>query len=124
MDQGKGPGRLYGKVAIITGATGGIGEATSKRFLGEGAKVMLVGRSAEKLQKTYERLAGNGDVAMSVADATDEKATAATVDATIEAFGGVDILLANAGTEGNFAPIENLTVTEFENVLRTNVIGV
>ncbi|CAN5812332.1 SDR family oxidoreductase [soil metagenome] len=116
--------RLDGKVAVITGATGGIGEATAKRFLDEGASVMLVGRSKEKLKATRERLADYQNVAEFVADAADEAATAAAVAATVEAFGGVDILLANAGTEGNFAPIENLTIDEFETVLRTNVIGV
>lgn len=116
--------RLEGKVAIITGATGGIGEATAKRFLDEGASVMLVGRSAEKLSETRERLATDKGLAEFVADATDEKATAAAVAATIEAFGGVDILIANAGTEGNFAPIESLTISDFEDVFRTNVIGV
>lgn len=117
-------GRLEGKVAIITGATGGIGEATAKRFLAEGASVMLVGRSAEKLRRTRERLAVDKGVAEFVADATDEEATAAAVAATVEAFGGVDILLANAGVEGMIAPIENQTVENFEEVLRTNVIGV
>ncbi len=116
--------RLDGKVAIVTGATGGIGEATAKRFLEEGASVMLVGRSEEKLKATRERLAVEGTVVDFVADAADEKATAAAVDAAVKAFGRVDILLANAGTEGNFAPIESLTVEEFESVFRTNVIGV
>ena len=116
--------RLAEKVAIITGATGGIGEATAKRFLDEGASVMLVGRSAEKLKATRERLSNFENVTEFVADATDEAATKAAVEATIEAFGGVDILVANAGTEGNFAPIESLTMREFESVLRTNVIGV
>jgi len=116
--------RLAGKVAIITGATGGIGAATAKRFLAEGASVMLVGRSTEKLEATRESLAVENGLAEFVADAGDEAATAAAVAATIEAFGGVDILMANAGTEGNFALIENLTLDEFETVLRTNVIGV
>lgn len=116
--------RLDGKVAIITGATGGIGEATAKRFLDEGASVMLVGRSAEKLAETRGRLSAYDKVADFVADATDEAATAAAVGATVDAFGGVDILIANAGTEGNFAPVESLTMKGFEDVLRTNVIGV
>ena len=116
--------RLESKTAIITGATGGIGEATAKRFLDEGASVMLVGRSAEKLKATRSRLSDYENVTEFVADATDEAATAAAVEATVEAFGGVDILVANAGTEGNFAPIESLSLQEFESVLQTNVIGV
>lgn len=116
--------RLEGKTAIITGATGGIGEATAKRFLEEGAKVMLVGRSAGKLDETRKRLGEFENVASAIADAADEAATRAAVQATVDTFGGVDILLANAGTEGNCAPIESLEVKEFESVLSTNVIGV
>ena len=116
--------RLDGKVAIITGATGGIGEATAKRFLEEGASVMLVGRSAEKLKASRERLASGNGLADFVADAADEEATAAAVEATIKAFGGVDILIANAGTEGKVALIEDQTFENFEDVLRTNVVGV
>ncbi len=116
--------RLTGKTALVTGATGGIGEATAKRFLNEGANVMLVGRSAEKLEATYGRLAGNGNLAQFVADATDETATAGAVAATVEAFGGLDVLMANAGTEGQAKPFESQTVQEFEDVLRTNVVGV
>ena len=116
--------RLDGKVAIVTGATGGIGETTAKLFLELGAKVMLVARSADKLASTLARLEPLGDVAGSVAEATDESAFAAAVAATIEKFGGLDILIANAGTEGAAKPVEMLQVDEFEDVLRTNVTGV
>ena len=116
--------RLAGKVAIITGATGGIGEATAKLFLSEGASVMLVARSAAKLNETCGRLGASTHLAQFVADATDEAATEAAVLATVKTFGGVDILLANAGTEGAVKPIEALSMAEFEQVLRTNVIGV
>jgi 3alpha(or 20beta)-hydroxysteroid dehydrogenase len=116
--------RLKGKTAIITGATGGIGEATAKLFLEEGANVMLVGRSAEKLATTRERLASGGRLAHTVADAKDEEATAAAVAATVKAFGAVDILFANAGNEGLVKPIEAIELADFEQILRTNVIGV
>jgi len=116
--------RLEGKVAIITGATGGIGEATVRLFLTEGAKVMLVDRCSDKLGAARDRLAAGKAVACSLADATDEKATAAAVAATIETFGGVDILFANAGTEGRIGSIETIDVSAFEQVLRTNVLGV
>ncbi len=116
--------RLDGKVAIITGATGGIGEATAQLFLSEGAKVMLVGRSAEKLGATLERVGHEDSVAHFVADATDEAATRDAVAATVEAFGGVDVLFANAGIEGAMKPLHDLTVEEFDDVLQTNVVGV
>jgi NAD(P)-dependent dehydrogenase (short-subunit alcohol dehydrogenase family) len=116
--------KLQGKTAIITGATGGIGEATAKLFLREGANVMLVGRSAEKLKETTARLEARQGLAQYVADATDEAATAASVEATLKAFGGVDILFANAGTEGLLKPLETYTMAEFDQVLRTNVVGV
>lgn len=116
--------RLQNKVAIITGATGGIGEAPAKLFLAEGAKVMLVGRSEQKLKETNERLGGGDHLAMSVADAADDAAIKAAADATVDRFGGIDILFANAGTEGDLKSITDLTVEEFQAVLNTNVIGV
>jgi 3alpha(or 20beta)-hydroxysteroid dehydrogenase len=116
--------RLDGKVAIITGATGGIGETTAKLFLQLGAKVMLVARSADKLAATLGRLKPFGDVEGSLADAADEQAFAAAVAATVDRFGGLDILIANAGTEGALKPIETLSVDEFEDTMRTNVTGV
>lgn len=86
---------------------------------------MLVGRSAEKLKATGDRLAGGKGVAAFVADAADEEAMAAAVAATVKAFGGLDILFANAGTEGaTLKPIEAINLTEFDQVLRTNVLGV
>lgn len=116
--------RLDGKVAIVTGATGGIGEATAKLFLQLGASVMLVARSADKLAKTLDRLKAFGDVAGSLAEAADEDAFAAAVAETVSRFGGLDILVANAGTEGALKPIESLSVEEFESTMRTNVTGV
>jgi NAD(P)-dependent dehydrogenase (short-subunit alcohol dehydrogenase family) len=124
MSNGTQRQRLDDKVAIITGATGGIGEATAKLFLELGAKVMLVARSAEKLAATKARLDAHGEVAGSISDATDEAGMAAAVAATLDRFGGLDILIANAGTEGMLKPIEALTVDEFENTIRTNVTGV
>src|SRR6185503_4753641 len=99
-------------------------EATAKVFLQEDASVMLIGRAADKLRETRARLGADDKLADFVADATDESATAAAVGATIKAFGGVDILIANAGTEGTLMPIEALTREIFEEVLQTNVIGV
>ncbi|MBV9770779.1 MAG: SDR family NAD(P)-dependent oxidoreductase, partial [Bryobacterales bacterium] len=102
--------KLKGKTAIITGATGGIGEATARLFVDEGANVMLVGRSKQKLEATRDRLDGDKNIAFAVADAADEEATSAAVDATVKAFGGVDVLFANAGTEGRVHPIEAINL--------------
>ena len=112
------------KVAIITGATGGIGEATARHFLNLGAKVMLVGRSADKLAGTRGRLEAHGEVGESISDAANEAGMAAAVAATLERFDGLDILIANAGTEGVLKPIDALSVEEFEHTMRTNVTGV
>ena len=116
--------RLDGKVAVITGATGGIGEATARLFLDLGAKVTAVGRSSAKLGETCARLGGGENCATAIADSTDEPATKAAIAATLERFGAVDIMVANAGTEGALKPIEELSVEDFEQVLRVNVIGV
>jgi NAD(P)-dependent dehydrogenase (short-subunit alcohol dehydrogenase family) len=116
--------RLDGKVSIVTGATGGIGEATAKLFLQLGAKVMLVARSADKLDATLERLSPLGEVRGSLAEAAEEEAFEGAVAETLRQFGGLDILVANAGTEGTLKLIDALSVIEFEEVIRTNVTGV
>ncbi|MCY7338888.1 MAG: SDR family oxidoreductase [Sphingomonas bacterium] len=116
--------RLDGKVAIITGSTGGIGEATAALFLALGARVLLVARSAEKLDALTARLGESERVAGAIAEATDEAAFAAAVATTVDRFGGVDILIANAGTEGMVKPVDTLNVEEFNAVLHTNVTGV
>jgi NAD(P)-dependent dehydrogenase (short-subunit alcohol dehydrogenase family) len=120
--------KLQDKIALITGATGGIGEATAKLFLAEGAKVMLVGRSADKLKATCDRLGGCGSLATrlatSVADASNETAIAAAFANTVSTFGALDIVMANAGDEGIAAPLETQKLEDFERLLRTNVIGV
>ena len=116
--------RLKNKVAIITGATGGIGEATAKRFLNEGARLMLVGRSADKLSALVELLDGGNSVSHAVAEAGDEQANANAIAACVERFGGLDIMLANAGSEGTVLPLEAQSLDDFDALLRTNVLGV
>ena len=115
--------RLDGKVALITGATGGIGEATARAYLREGANVMLVGRSEDKLTETRERLGHADATATFATDAADDAGVRDSVAATVAAFGGLDILFANAGTEGQVKPLTELTTDNFDQVLRTNVIG-
>jgi NAD(P)-dependent dehydrogenase (short-subunit alcohol dehydrogenase family) len=111
------PQRLDGKVAIITGAAGGIGGATARLFLDLGASVMLTDRDASALSD-------GENVATSAAECTDEEAVKAVVAATVERFGKLDIMVANAGIEGALKPVEQLGLDEFEQVLRVNVLGV
>jgi NAD(P)-dependent dehydrogenase (short-subunit alcohol dehydrogenase family) len=114
-------GRLEDKVAIITGATGGIGAATAKRFVEEGAKVLIVDLDEERCQAVADEL---GDAAEPfAADVTDEEQVKAYVDACVDAFGGVDILFDNAGIEGAVAPLLEQTREDFQKVLDVNLVG-
>lgn len=117
-------GRLTNKTALITGATGGIGAATVHRFLEEGARVMAVGRSGEKLAGLAGHVGDNEDFDTFRVDATDETGVEASVSATRERFGGLDVVFANAGTEGTARPLELLTAEEFRLPFETNVLGV
>jgi len=111
--------RLDGRVAIVTGAAGGIGSACARLFVDLGAKVMLTDREQPTLAGLPE-----AQVAAVAADCTSESAMKAVVDATVQRFGTIDILVANAGIEGVLGGVESLGAEEFERVLRVNVIGV
>src|SRR6478672_2328782 len=110
---------LAGKVAIVTGAAGGIGGATARLLLRRGAKVMIA-----DLDGTDIRLDETENCATKLGDCAEEAEVRRLVEATVSRFGGLDILVANAGTEGALKPIDELSLTEFEQVLRVNVIGV
>ncbi len=116
--------RLNSKTAIVTGATGGIGAATSKRYLEEGANLVMVGRSEEKLISLMKSLDNPSNALTCVADSKDESAISKCISRTYEKFGSVDIVIANAGTEGIVKPLTDFTVEEFNDVIDTNVIGV
>ena len=89
-------GRLDDQVAIITGAGQGIGLAYAQRFLDEGAKVVVAEINEERAAAGMRTLAGKGDVQFVPTDISDEASAQASVDATVAAFGTVDILLNNA----------------------------
>ena len=98
--------RLANKVALITGGTSGIGAATAELFIHEGAQVVISGRSVEKGQALADQL---GDRAIYVAaDITQEADIKASIDATVDAFGKLDILFNNAGGPVG-APLDQLT---------------
>lgn len=116
--------RLADKVTIITGATGDIGACTAKKFLNEGAKVMLAGRSEQKLQAIAAQLNAGDRIKFLAGDVSKEQDVAALVDRTLDHFGCLDVMFANAGIEGKTAPLIEQTQEDFAAVLNTNIIGV
>lgn len=106
------PKPLVGKIALVTGGAGGIGAATAARLLREGACVMLADRDAaaiEDVRTGFAKQFGKDVVRASVCDVTDEAQVQAAFDACAREFGGLDILVANAGIASS-APIEGTTV--------------
>src|SRR5271170_407934 len=113
--------RLANKTALITGGNSGIGLATARLFVAEGAKVIITGRKKETLEQAGRELGPNA-LAM-VADTTDIAATEAAIKKGVEKFGKLDVVFANAGIAGG-TPLGSATLETFENVLRTNVTSV
>ena len=116
-------GKLQDKVAIITGATGGIGSATASRFLAEGSKIMLAGRDWGRLAATKEKLDGGDAVACCAGQPAEEEDVIALIAATRSAFGKIDIMVANAGSEGKVCPLTMTSVEDFDEVQTANIRG-
>ncbi len=116
--------RLDGKVAIITGGSGGIGAATAQRFVREGAHVLLVDRDEAALRDVASRLASPSRVAFRKADVSTPEDTDAYVSEAVSRFGGVDVLFANAGIEGKLARLVDSQVEDFDRVIAVNLRGV
>jgi NAD(P)-dependent dehydrogenase (short-subunit alcohol dehydrogenase family) len=113
--------RLANKTALITGGNSGIGLATARLFVAEGAKVTITGRNRETLAAAAQELGPN---ALAVeADATDIAATEAAIKRAVDKFGKLDVLFANAGIPGN-TPLGGTTLAAFEQVLKTNITAV
>ena len=115
--------RLEGKVAVITGATGGIGSAAARLFTEEGACVALVDLDEAALREIVRSI-GEEKASYTVADVTQPEQTQAYIDAAVNRWGGIDALLANAGIEGTLSPIPAYPVDVFDRVMAVNVRGV
>jgi NAD(P)-dependent dehydrogenase (short-subunit alcohol dehydrogenase family) len=113
--------RLKGKTALITGGNSGIGLATAKLFVEEGARVAITGRNKETLEAAAKELGANG-LAIG-ADINDVAATERAFAQAAEKFGKLDIVFANAGIPGN-TPVGKTTLEAFENVIKTNLTSV
>jgi NAD(P)-dependent dehydrogenase (short-subunit alcohol dehydrogenase family) len=106
---------------LITGGNSGIGLATARLFVAEGARVAITGRNRETLEAAAKELGPNA-LAL-VADATDVAATEAAINRAVDKFGKLDVLFANAGIPGA-TPVGGTTLAAFEQVIRTNLTAV
>lgn len=115
--------RLQGKVAIITGASSGIGACCAKLFAREGAKVSLVARRLELLEELCEEIRKEGNEALPIkADVTSPQDVLKAVDETVKTFGGVHILVNNAGLNRDNLAVK-MSLEEWEEVMKVNVLG-
>jgi NAD(P)-dependent dehydrogenase (short-subunit alcohol dehydrogenase family) len=113
--------RLGGRAAIITGGEGSIGMATARAFVAEGASVFLAGLSEPGLKAGATEL---GDrAAWRVTDVTDSAQVKAAVDAAVERFGRLDVVVANAGVAGANGPIADYPEDDFDRTIAVHVRG-
>jgi len=114
---------IDGRAAIVTGSTRGIGEAVAATLLEEGCSVTVCGRTRDDLEATAADLRERGDVLAVRADVTDDDDVERLVSETVDAFGGVDVLVNNVGTLGSERPLHEVPIDEWEAVYDANVTG-
>ena len=113
---------LHNKVAIVTGASSGIGYATAKLFAREGAKVVVAARRQTELDALVEEITQAGGHAVALAgDVKDEAFAQALVELAKAQFGGLDVAFNNAGTIGEMGATPDVSLSEWENTIRTNL---
>ncbi len=118
-------GLLEGKCALVTGAASGIGRASALAFAREGSRVMLADVDEGEGERAAEAIReAGGEARFARADVTREDEVEAMVRETVDAFGGLDSALNNAGMTGAAAPLHGLELEEFERVIALNLVGV
>jgi 3-oxoacyl-[acyl-carrier protein] reductase len=116
--------RLNDKVAIVTGASGDIGREIVKRFVDEGAKVILVARNLEKLESVRKEI-GNEEVTASIScDLTDESQVLQAVNQIMDTYGKIDILINNAGAINDPIHFHEMKDSEIKKLIDVNLFGV
>jgi NAD(P)-dependent dehydrogenase (short-subunit alcohol dehydrogenase family) len=120
------PSRLLeGKVAIITGASRGIGAAAARRFAEAGASVVLAARTAKDIENVAEEIEASGGRALAVAtDVTDERQVEELVKRAVATYGRLDLAFNNAGAGHMPQPLADITVDDFVLSIKVNLIGV
>ena len=115
--------RLKDKVAIVTGGGRGIGKAIALGFAAEGARVVVAARTQSEIEAVEAEVLNNGGEAIAQAtDVADEEAVERLIKSTLDRYGGVNILVNNAGV-GNIRPVYGIPKKSFESVLAVNLIG-
>lgn len=116
--------QLTGKVAFITGAGSGIGEAAALLLAKEGAKIAALDHKQENSEKIVAKIKQAGGMAIAIAaDISQPDLMQQAIQKTIDQFGYIDIVFANAGINGVWAPIEELTPEEWDKTINTNLKG-
>jgi NADP-dependent 3-hydroxy acid dehydrogenase YdfG len=114
-------GRLKGKVALITGASAGIGQASARALAREGASLVLTARRSERLEQLVTEAKQTGGQGVFVTgDAREEETARACVDQAMKAFGRIDILVNNAGV-GNYKNLVDTSAEEYDDMMDSNV---
>jgi NADP-dependent 3-hydroxy acid dehydrogenase YdfG len=116
-------GKLQDKVALVTGGGSGVGLATARLFLQEGARVAIAGRDPDKLRKAAQDLAGGDRLLAHPADVTNAAQVKVLIERVADRFGPVDILVNNAGTNLKARKMRELTPEIWEQLVRTNLDG-
>lgn len=116
--------RLDGKVAVVTGAAGVIGTATTKLLAERGARIVAVDRDEKPLRAAIKVLPISAEALAIAADVTQEDDVAEYVRAAVSKFGRIDVFYNNAGIEGEITPIVSYPLESFRRVLDVNVVGV
>ncbi len=114
---------IKGKVAMVTGAGGGVGKAISKRLSSEGCKVIMIGRDRNKLQKAASEIGNKKNTMTVIADITKEAEVLSSIDQTINSFDRIDILVNNAGTINDPTPFHEMTEDQWDDLVNTNLFG-
>lgn len=112
---------LKGRVALITGAGSGIGKATAEMFSRAGAKVGLLGHEAESIMETQDDI--RGETCVLTADISSPTDIQRAMSQLVEKFGRLDIVVANAGINGVWAPLESLEPDEWNQTIAVNLTG-
>ena len=115
---------LDGKVAFVTGGGSGIGEAAARLFARQGAKVALISRTKGELEAVVADIkAAGGEASALEADVSDAETLKGAIDETVSRYGGLDVVFANAGVNGTWAGIEELTEADFRKTVDINLVG-